>query len=64
MMKNKLDDEQKREYLEELKEKIVVIPNGDKFHDIEVYFKVPIINDKRIRDEKGDIKKGWKIQLS
>lgn len=62
MKRNNLSLEQKRDYLEKLIDKIVVTPFGTNLHNLEIYFKVPIVNDKRIREEKGGIKKGWKIE--
>ena len=62
MKRNHLSDEEKRDYLNTLIERIDVIPNGDNNHDLEIQFKIPIINDKRIVVENRDSKKSWTIK--
>ncbi|MAI75893.1 MAG: hypothetical protein CBC25_01845 [Pelagibacteraceae bacterium TMED65] len=62
MKRNQLSDEEKRDYLDTLIEKIVVIPNENNLHDLEIQFKIPIINDKRIIVDKEGVKRSWKIK--
>ena len=53
--KENLDDKKKKEFIENLVEKIVVSYNDKNYnHNLNIHFKLPIINDSRVRRGKGN----------